>query len=112
MGVRPRQVHFYETANGDIPFKEWLESLDRKPRAGIDARLTRVRSGNLGDCDPVGDGVSELKDHRGSGYRIYFGQIGNEIILLLCGGTKKSQNKDIRKAKEYWKDHLFRYERK
>ncbi|MHB8859332.1 MAG: type II toxin-antitoxin system RelE/ParE family toxin [Thermoleophilia bacterium] len=111
--VQPRQVKLYKTENGVIPFAEWLDSLDRRDRVRIDARLAMVReTGNLGDCDPVGSGVFEMKDHYGAGYRIYFGQIGREIVLLLCGGIKKNQNKDIRKAKDYWKNHLARYERK
>ena len=110
--VQPRHLKYFQAKSGAIPFREWLESLDRKPRAGIDARLARVRDGNLGDCEPVGDGVYELKDHRGAGYRIYFGKIGKEIVLLLWGGTKKSQSQDIRRAKEYWKYHLARHDRK
>lgn len=111
--VQPRQVKFYKTENGAIPFAEWLDSLDRQTRARIDARLAMVReTGNLGDCDPVGSGVFEMKDHYGAGYRIYFGQIGREIVLLLCGGVKKSQNKDIRKAKDYWNNHLAMQKRK
>ena len=93
-------------------FRSWLDSLDRQPRVGIRARLARVRKGSFSDCEPVGDGVFELKDHRGPGYRIYFGKIGKEIVLLLVGGTKNSQSKDILKAKEYWKDHLARHGRK
>ena len=111
MEVQPRQLKYYQSKNGAIPFREWLDSLDRTPRVGIKARLARVRKGNLGDCEPVGDGVFELKDHRGAGYRIYFGKIGSQIILLLLGGTKnnkKSQSQDIKKAKEYWKDYIAR----
>lgn len=112
MEVQPRQVIYYQAENGAIPFKDWLESLDRRPRARIDARLTRIRkTGNYGDCDPVGDGVYELKDHYGAGYRVYFGEIGNELVLLLWGGTKnnkKDQSRDIRKAQEYWQDHKAR----
>lgn len=108
MEVQPRQLKFYKKKGGVIPFKEWLESLDKDPRARVKARLARVRKGNFGDCEPVGDEVFELKDHRGAGYRIYYGLIGNEIVLLLSGGSKKSQNKDIHKAKEYWKDYLSR----
>lgn len=108
MEVQPRRVKFYEAKNGAMPFREWQDSLDRQPRTWIDARLARVRLGNFGDCEPVGDGVFELKEHKGAGYRIYFGEIGKEIVLLLCGGTKRKQSQDISKAKEYWKDHLAR----
>jgi putative addiction module killer protein len=63
-----------------------------------------VKNGNFGDCEPVGDGVSELKIHFGPGYRVYFGQDGNDVILLL-GGEKKAQSANIKTAKEYWKDY-------
>jgi len=81
---------------------------DTKARAAIRVRLDRLRLGNFGDCESVGDGVCELRIHFGPGYRIYPGQEGNILILPLCGGTKKSQTKDIRKAKTYWQDYKRR----
>ncbi len=72
------------------------------------ARIARVEVGNLGDCRSVGDGVFELKFHFGSGYRVYFGEMDNTIIILLNGGAKKSQKKDIKKAKESWKEYIYR----
>ena len=74
----------------------------------IKERLKRVSLGNLGDYKPVGEGVFELRIDYGSGYRLYFGQIGSTIILLLCGGDKSSQNRDLNKAKEYWRDYAQR----
>ncbi|WP_347566275.1 type II toxin-antitoxin system RelE/ParE family toxin [Scytonema sp. UIC 10036] len=74
-------------------------------RAKIRNRLKRVESGNLGNYRSVGEGVCELKVDYGSGYRVYFGQIGTTVILLLCGGDKSTQEQDINKAKEYWKDY-------
>jgi putative addiction module killer protein len=68
------------------------------------ARLDRVENGNLGDCEPVGEGVSELRIDFGPGYRVYFGQDGDSVILLH-GGTKNRQSRDIVKAKEYWRDY-------
>lgn len=97
-------LEFYEDKHGDIPFINWLESLDIKIRARIRNRLTRLELGNFGDCEPVGEGVSELRPFFGPGYRVYFGEVGNTVILL-CGGDKSSQKKDIKNAKEYWKEY-------
>ena len=109
MSVQPREIRRYITANGKIPFAEWLDSLpDLKTKAKIKERLKRVSLGNLGDYKPVGEGVFELRIDYGSGYRLYFGQIGSTIILLLCGGDKSSQNRDLNKAKEYWRDYAQR----
>lgn len=71
----------------------------------IQARLARVRLGNLGDCASVGEGVLELKINFGPGYRVYFGQDGVEVIILLCAGDKSTQNSDIKKAKTYWSEY-------
>jgi putative addiction module killer protein len=94
----------YETSTGKCPIREWLDHLDHIVSARIQARLKRVAYGNFGDAKPVGQGVSELKLTFGSGYRVYFGQHGDEIIVLLCGGDKSSQNDDIEMAKNYWLD--------
>ncbi|MFN7903952.1 MAG: type II toxin-antitoxin system RelE/ParE family toxin [Pseudobdellovibrionaceae bacterium] len=64
-----------------------------------------MSAGNLGDVKPVGEGVNELRLAFGAGYRIYFGSVGDELIILLCGGDKSSQDKDIKKAKEFWSDY-------
>lgn len=82
-------------------FAQWFASLrDAKARAVINARLRRVELGNLGDCAPVGEGVSELRIHYGPGYRVYFAQRGMEVVVLLAGGDKSSQSKDIKRAQE------------
>jgi len=94
----------YETPDKECPFREWLDSLDNSVADRIDARLKRVALGNLGNVRVLGDGVSELKMTFGSGFRIYFGQSGNELIILLCGGDKSSQSDDIETAKKYWLD--------
>ena len=91
----------------DIAFAAWLADLaDMKGRARILARLERIRLfGHFGDCESVGDGVRELRIHFGPGYRVYFCQRGDEIVILLGGGDKSSQARDIRaaraRAKEY-----------
>ncbi len=78
---------------------------DARARAKIRARLDRVEEGNLGDCKFVGEGVYELRIDYGPGYRIYFGQESDVIILLLWGGDKSRQNKDIRQDQDYWQDY-------
>jgi putative addiction module killer protein len=82
-------------------FSTWLHRLrDTEAKRRIATRLNRLSLGNPGDVAPVGEGVSEIRIHYGPGYRIYFTQAGDEIVLLLCGGDKKSQTADIRNAKE------------
>ena len=75
-------------------------------RKRILARVSRLQQGNYGDCEPVGEGVSELRMFFGSGYRVYFGERSNEVVVLLCGGDKSNQNKDIQQAKVYWQEYL------
>jgi putative addiction module killer protein len=87
-----------------MPFKDWLYQLDETIRGRIRARLTRVEAGHFGDYKTVGDGPYELRLMFGAGYRIYFGQVGKLVVLLLLGGNKKTQVQDIRKSKEYWID--------
>ena len=67
---------------------------------------SRLEQGNFGDCASVGDGVSELRMFFGPGYRVYFGEHGDVVVILLCGGDKSSQNRDIEQAKTYWKEYL------
>lgn len=83
------------------PFREWLENLrDRKAAAKIAARLARLELGNFGDAEPVGEGVTELRIHFGPGYRVYVVQRGEVLVVVLCGGDKSSQDRDIKRAKE------------
>ena len=102
-----KQVIVYAKANGKEPFTQWLYSLkDVMGRKRILSRVSRLQHGNCGDCKSVGDGVSELRMFFGSGYRVYFGEKNNQIIILLCGGDKGSQDRDIEQAKILWKEHL------
>lgn len=99
----------YESKSGKLPFHDWLIALsDEKTRQIIRARLGRMELGNFGHCEPVGTGISELKIDFGPGYRIYFTLTGKTIVLLLCAGNKKTQSKDIKKAKEYFQDYKMR----
>ncbi len=81
-----------------------IEAHDKVTYGILSNRLDRVSAGNFGDCEPAGEGVSELKIDVGPGYRIYFG-IDGEFIILLLGGIKKTQERDIKKAKEFWGDY-------
>ncbi len=103
LDVRPREIQIYRDQNGREPFTDWFESVrDLKILNRIQARLDRLESGNLGDYRPVGNGVFELRFQFGPGYRIYFGEVDNTMVLLLCGGEKSSQTRDIQRAKVYW----------
>jgi putative addiction module killer protein len=80
-------------------FVQWLdELLDIQARARVLARIKRLEDGNAGDVKPVGEGVSEMRIHYGPGYRVYFVRRGHEVIVLLAGGTKRTQSADIRTA--------------
>lgn len=86
-------------------FRDWLGGLkDRQAVARVLVRVTRMAEGNLGDVKPVGEGVSETRIDYGPGYRLYFAGKGKSLIVLLAGGDKKSQAKDIKAAKALWKD--------
>jgi putative addiction module killer protein len=92
-------------------FIKWLKKLkDRIGKFLIAERISRLKNGNPGDCSPVGENVSEMRIHYGPGYRIYFKDTGKEIIILLCGGGKSTQQADIIKARELAKMPLEDYE--
>jgi len=104
--IQPKTVLVYIDEHGNEPFTLWLASLkDRKTVERIRVRLRRLESGLFGDCQSVGEGVLELRMFFGSGYRIYFGEDKGNIIILLCGGDKSSQSRDIKTAKTYWKEY-------
>lgn len=99
------EIFRYQLEDGKEPVTEWLKSLkDKQAQAKIRVRIKRLEAGNFGDCDTVGEGVQELREHIGAGYRIYFGRHGKTVVILLCGGSKKSQAADIKNAKVYWED--------
>lgn len=105
----PVELLEYINEHGRNPFREWLEELrDRQARARIRARLNRVRMGNLGDSKSVGDGVFELRIPYGPGYRVYFGRDGDKVVVLLTGGDKRRQARDIALARAFWNDYQQR----
>lgn len=98
-----KEIRIYKAPQGKEPFTEWLQSIgDVKMRARIRARLDRLAFGHYGDRKSVGHNIHELRLDFGPGYRIYFGEHGRQIIILLCGGDKSSQSMDIAKAQSYW----------
>lgn len=107
MDAKPRTIEYYETADGKCPYKEWFDGLtDRMGQVQLDKRLARVRLGLLGEWRDVGEGVIELIfKNTGPGYRIYCGQDGVTLVIILCGGTKRSQQRDIDRAKKYWREY-------
>jgi putative addiction module killer protein len=99
----------YRTIDGVTPYEEWLESLrDVVGHAKIKVRIDRLLLGNFGDHRTVGGGVIELKVDFGPGYRVYLAQHGEELIVLLCGGNKSTQDRDIARARDYWEDYKNR----
>jgi putative addiction module killer protein len=98
-----KQYHLEQTS----AFRRWLKSLnDLQAKAAIVLRLKQVQTGHLGDAKPVGGGVSELRWHMGPGYRVYFCKRGDQIILLLAGGDKSTQQRDIVRAQQLAKEHM------
>jgi putative addiction module killer protein len=100
------EVREYVAGNGRSPFRDWLLSLkDSKIRNGVVARLLRLADGSRGDWKSIGSGLFELRVHVGPGLRIYCGQDGSRLVIVLAGGDKSSQKRDIEKAHEYWKEY-------
>lgn len=101
----PWTIKHYETLSGGMPYEVWFETQrknDPVTAALVEKRITRLKFGHLGDHDNVGDGVLELRNFHGPGYRIYIGRIGATVYLLLLGGNKGSQAADIKQARAYF----------
>jgi putative addiction module killer protein len=101
-------VKTYKDEHGNEPFIDWLESIkDKTTQVRIRLRLMRIERGSFGDHRSIGEGLYELRLHFGSGYRIYYGQVDDEIVLLLAGGDKSTQKQDIQRVKYYWQDYKW-----
>ena len=108
MAAEEKTVKYYQTRTGAQPFKEWRDHLsEQRTKSAIDARISRLRSGNFGKSEPIGEGASESKINLGPGYRIYYGVDGASVILLH-GGDKSTQENDIELAKRFWNDYKVR----
>lgn len=106
---KKRNLRNYKTPSGKIPFLDWLNAIkDPVVRHRIRRRLDRVELGNFGDYKILDEDVCELRLDFGPGFRIYFAEEGDVIVILLCGGDKSTQEKDIKTAKKYWKELLER----
>ena len=104
--IYKRQIKLYVTETEESPFKKWLSKIDKLTRVIVLKYIDRVASGgSKNNIKALQDGVFEIKIRYGSGYRVYFAEEENKIILLLIGGDKGSQKADIVKAKKYWSDY-------
>jgi putative addiction module killer protein len=103
------EIKIYATENGNEPFREWLDSLkDFDTQALIFQRLQRIKLGNFGDCKPIEKGLWELRIHHKACIRIYYARVGQRLLLIVGGGDKRSQQRDITKAKKYLEDYKRR----
>ncbi|HQU72360.1 MAG: type II toxin-antitoxin system RelE/ParE family toxin [Calditrichaeota bacterium] len=106
---KKRRLLIYQDIQGKEPLTDWLTSLkDKTTRQRIYKRIDRMENGNFGDHKSVGEGIWELRIFIGGGYRIYFAESKENVVLLLCGGEKNRQQKDIITAREYWMDYQRR----
>jgi putative addiction module killer protein len=102
------ELHYYLASDGKSPFEEWFSGLDAAAAAKISVALARLEQGNLSNVKPVGEGILEYRINWGPGYRVYFGRDGDVLVILLTGGTKRRQQKDIDTAKAGWVDYKRR----
>lgn len=105
-----RQIAEYLERNGASPFAKWFTRLDPVAAAKVTTALYRLEQNGPSNCKPIGGGIAEYRIHHGPGYRVYFAQRGNRLIILLGGGTKNSQQGDIRTARRRWNDYRTREE--
>jgi putative addiction module killer protein len=98
-------IRYYVAADGRQPFAEWFVDLESISRAKVTRSIVRMEQGNFSNVKSVGEGVLEYRIDFGPGYRVYFGRDGETLVILLCGGTKKRQQRDIDAAHVYWQDY-------
>jgi|ERR1043165_7387237 putative addiction module killer protein len=99
------EIRYYVAANGDEPFADWFADLEAVARAKVTRAIARMEQGNLSNVKSVGGGVLEYRIDFGPGYRVYFGRDGDTLVILLTGGSKKRQQRDIDAAHDYWQDY-------
>lgn len=100
------EIRKFRRSDGIIPFDRWIARLrDERARTRVLIQLDRLRLGLEGDWKPVGEGVSEMRIFVGKGYRVYFGREGKTVVILLCGGDKSTQGRDVELAKSYWREY-------
>ncbi len=102
------ELRYYVDEDGRSPFEQWIAGLDRHSEAKVVVALTRLEQGNFSNVKSVGEGVLELRLDWGPGYRLYFGRDGAVLVILLTGGTKQRQPRDVERAKTYWADYKRR----
>lgn len=102
------ELRYYLTGDGKSPFEEWFSGLDAPAAAKVSVALARLEQANFSNAKAVGEGVLEFKINWGPGYRVYFGRDGDVLVILLTGGTKKRQQRDIDTAKVLWADYKRR----
>ncbi|MDF1848281.1 MAG: type II toxin-antitoxin system RelE/ParE family toxin [Parvibaculaceae bacterium] len=102
------RVETYLDVKGNSPFTEWYDGLDSQAAAKVSVAITRIELGNLSNLKSLGGGLFEHRMHFGPGYRIYLGKDGAAFVILLGGGTKRRQQKDIEAAKDRWREYKQR----
>ena len=108
--INMKEIVYYTTIDGNCPFQEWLNKLDSIEQKRIRQRLLRVQLGNFGDCKPLQNSeLSELRFITNKGYRVYYKELDNIIVLIIAGGDNSDQNQKIQKANKYFDEFKERY---
>jgi len=102
------ELRYFLASDGKSPFEDWFNDLDAQAAAKVSVALARLEQGNLSNVKSVGEGVAEYRIDWGPGYRVYFGRDGDVLVILLTGGTKQRQQRDIESAKASWVDYKRR----